>query len=346
MKQSSLAIAILFLLVAGCIFIGPVDPPEPPSPDPVIPDVVLVDSGPVTSQRDGEIIERLRIVSDGDGITIRHDGVTVKLVEVHHRNGHGIRVQGSRATTISDVYISHAGAPETGANESECNNIHVVASPETLIETAYLEKGSSGVWLVDSPNSTVREVHGFDFRGPFPRGQLVQFDKSDDSLLEDFSNVNPLETSWVEDNVSVYQSDRCTIRRGIIDGNNDKTGVGVMLEFADECVVEDVDTIRQGNGSFSSYPGTNNVFRRCRAMDNYCGPTAKGDGPPTSGSLIFASSPEAQGTVFTECAYWNACNPNNILWNRSTVTTADIREQEFEPQPIQVIDLPWRKDER
>jgi hypothetical protein len=35
---------------------------------------------------------------------------------------------------------------------------------------------------------------------------------------------------WTEDNISVYQSDNVTVRRGVIDGNNSPAGDGVMLE--------------------------------------------------------------------------------------------------------------------
>ena len=50
-------------------------------------------------------------------------------------------------------------------------------------------------------------------RGPFPRGQCVQFDKCNSSVLEDFSCENDLNRSWTEDNVNVFESDNVTLRR-------------------------------------------------------------------------------------------------------------------------------------
>jgi hypothetical protein len=60
------------------------------------------------------------------------------------------------------------------------------------------------------------ELH--DASGSVPRGQKVQFDKSPSSILEDFSAENG-PTSWTEDNVSVFRSDRCVVRRGVVSYN-------------------------------------------------------------------------------------------------------------------------------
>ena len=87
-------------------------------------------------------------------------------------------------------------------------------------------------------------------RGPYPRGQLVQFDKSNDCLLEDFSVVNRPGQSWVEDNISVYRSSKCVIRRGLVDGNDSPGGVGIMVEQSASreapVLIEHVDAIPPG----------------------------------------------------------------------------------------------------
>jgi hypothetical protein len=53
-----------------------------------------------------------------------------------------------------------------------------------------------------------------DARGPFPRGQNVQLDRLPNSIAQDFLAENGL-TSLTEDNVSVFRSDRCVVRRGL-----------------------------------------------------------------------------------------------------------------------------------
>jgi hypothetical protein len=42
------------------------------------------------------------------------------------------------------------------------------------------------------PHSRLSMIEGHDQRGPFPRGQLVQWNTSSDGLLEDFSNETSL----------------------------------------------------------------------------------------------------------------------------------------------------------
>ena len=78
-----------------------------------------------------------------------------------------------------------------------------------------------------------------------------QFDKSNNSILRDFSCEND-NSSWTEDNINVYESNNVTIQRGLVDGNNSPSGDGVMFEcgnkahaYMDAGLVEDVDTINQ-----------------------------------------------------------------------------------------------------
>ena len=59
--------------------------------------------------------------------------------------------------------------------------------------------------------------------------RCVQFDKCNNSILEDFSCENS-NASWTEDNVNVYESDNVTVRRGVVDGNNSPSGDGIMFE--------------------------------------------------------------------------------------------------------------------
>jgi len=96
--------------------------------------------------------------------------------------------------------------------------------------------------------------------GPFPRGQCVQFDKCNNSILEDFSCEND-NSSYTEDNVNVFESNNVTVRRGLIDGNNSPSGDGVMYECGDKAhaymtsgLVENVDSVHQGNGLCTEEP--------------------------------------------------------------------------------------------
>lgn len=123
------------------------------------------------------------------------------------------------------------------------------------IHQVQVRGGSSGIYLVTCPLATVTFVEGHEMRGPFPRGQGVQFDKCNHSILTDFSCENS-NASWTEDNINVYESNNVTIRRGLIDGNNSPSGDGVMVEssgipgLVTAGLVDSVDAIRQGNGCF------------------------------------------------------------------------------------------------
>ena len=90
--------------------------------------------------------------------------------------------------------------------------------------------GSSGIELHGCSGADLRKIVAVNVRGPYPRGQAVQFSMSPFSSLRDFYLLNTAQESWVEDVVSVWRSAHCTVRDGLIDGNNSPSGVGVMFE--------------------------------------------------------------------------------------------------------------------
>ena len=92
--------------------------------------------------------------------------------------------------------------------------------------------GSTGIELNTCDGAHISNFVAINMRGPYPRGQCFQCGHSNNVVLEDFycSNDN---TSWTEDNLSLYRSSNVTVRRGLIDGNNSPTGVGVMFEQDD-----------------------------------------------------------------------------------------------------------------
>jgi hypothetical protein len=187
-----------------------------------VPPCDLEESGPIVVSQDDQVIEYLHVIStDGPAIEVAgHTGVVIRNVRVEHAGGPGIEITGGADDVrIENVSVEHTGAPAEGQNPSDqLVNIVCYGSARPTVVGARLTRGSSGVYLVECPDAEVSFVEGHDFRGPFPRGQLVQFDKSDGGVLEDFSVVNPQQTSWPEDNVNVYQSIDIEIRRGLIDG--------------------------------------------------------------------------------------------------------------------------------
>jgi len=307
------------------------------------PTCTLTDSGPVEATADGQVIEGLRITApSGPGIRIQgYKGVVVRNVEVLHADGVGIQVNDAPDAIIEHVAITFTAAPPSGGNASAgFLNISCHQSPGLVVAHARLTRGSSGIYLQDCDGSLLQHIEGHDFRGPFPRGQLVQWNSSDDGVLEDFSVENP-PGSWPEDNVNVYKSSNAIVRRGLVDGNNSPSGVGVIFDGDTSTgLVEDVDAVRMGNGCFSNYAGADgNVFRRTRCRDNIC--EDQGRGLPKSNALMWAGRPGLSALRIEDSTWFAACNPGNIVWPKNSFAVIEVQEADFTLRPPERIQLCW-----
>ena len=304
----------------------------------------LVESGPVVATSQGQLIERLRITAHGSaGITVGGlSDVVIQDCEILHDGAHGIDFSSAPGLTIRRTRVVHTGAPDSGPNPSSgLNNIQGYDSSDVTIESVRLDRGSSGIYLLESPRARMRFIEGHDFRGPLPRGQLVQLDDSDDASLEDFWCDNPAATSWPEDNVSVYVSSNVTVRRGLITGNNAPTGAGVKFDSAIGGLCEDVDTFDMGNGSFSSEEASGVAFVRTRARENHCEGQA-GREPPASGGLVWGASPGSSEIRIEASRYYDLCNPDNLVWDTDVVVPpVDLVEEDFALRAPTVVDFCW-----
>jgi hypothetical protein len=283
-------------------------------------------SGPVISHADGQVIENLDVgASLGNGITVAHRGVVVRNCRIRHAGGHGVHATSATDLTLQDLEIDHVGAPLSGVAASEyCNNVNLDGCPSTIISRVKASRGSSNIYAESSEGTRMSFLELHDARGPMPRGQNVQFNQSPNSILEDFSAENG-PTSWTEDNISVFRSSRCIIRRGLVCYNNSPTGDGVMIEGSFDCIVEDVDAFQQGNGAFAAVPqgeaGCGGcTFLRCRTCQTY-NTIRDGRAAPSSNSLsIFTRiSAGAQKHTITDCHYDALANPKNLIWDLRAV---------------------------
>jgi hypothetical protein len=307
--------------------------------------LTLKHSGPITSQFDGQIIENFDIVSNsGHAISVAHNRVTIRNCRIRHAGGHGVHADGSTGLVLESLEIDHAAAPPRGAGPDESrNNIHLVRCPGAVLSRIKASRGASNIRIEESAGSHVSFVELYDARGPFPRGQNVQFSESPSSVLEDFSGENG-PTSWTEDNISVFRSDKCVIRRGLALYNNSPTGFGVMLEGSFACVVEDVDAVQQGNGAFAAVPsddvGSGGCrFHRCRTRDTYNSMRDIRDAPTSNSLSIYTlRSEKAEKHTVTECSYHNLANPNNLIWDLNAVKTGwSFTARKFVPRsPIRL----------
>ena len=172
----------------------------------------------------------------------------------------------------------------------------------------------------------------------------MQFDKCPDSVLTHFSVEND-HASWTEDNISLFHSDRCIVRDGLIAYNNSPTGDGLMFEGSSYCVAEDVDAIQQGNGSFAAVPNGSKpsggcLFVRCRTRDSY-NSMRDGRAAPSSNGLSFyvKASPGHSLHSITDCHFDNLANPKNLVWQTDALRPGwSLTRQNFTAkEPIRLM---------
>ena len=303
--------------------------------------IPLAPSGRVTSRGDEQVIENLDIdARSGNAVTVLHRRVTIRNCRIRHAGGHGVHALNAAGLMLRDLEIDHVGAPPSGVGPSaNRNNVNIESCPGTIITRVKASRGASNIYALNSEGSRFNLLELHDARGPEPRGQNVQFNKSPDSILEDFSAENG-PTSWTEDNVSVFQSDRCVVRRGLVSYNNSPSGDGVMLEGSFDCLVEDVDAEQQGNGAFAAVPVGNTgsggcTFLRCRTRHSY---NSKRDGravPSSRGLSIYTRiSPGARKHTITDCQYYALVNPRNLIWDVKAVNAGwSFTRRAFAPRP-------------
>lgn len=308
--------------------------------------IALARSGPVASSADGQVMENLDIdAQSGNGITVTHANVTIRNCRIRHSGGHGVRAEGATGLVLQDLEIDHVGAPPAGVGPSEeRNNIDLESCPSTVITRVKASRGSSNIYAIGSERTRMGLLELHDARGPFPRGQNLQLDGCPDSTVEEFSAENG-STSWTEDNISVFRSDRCVVRRGLVYYNNSPTGDAVMIEGSVECLVEDVDAEQQGNGAFAAVPqgkaGSGGcIFLRCRTRQTYN--TARdGRDPPSSNGLSIYTliSPGARKHTITDCHYDALANPSNLIWDLRHVNPGwSFTRQAFAPRhPMRLV---------
>ena len=316
----------------------------------------LRDSPPVVASADGQIIEGLRIVSDGEpAISIEgFEGVVVRNCELHHRDDPGLVFRDAHDLEVRNVVVIHDGAPASGPH-GDSNQANVVGSDSerVVLEHVRAVRGASGIDLENTPGAQLSFIEVHDVRGP-GEAACVRLAESDGALLEDFSCENPLDTARPGDLIEIEASSDCIVRRGMLDGNNAEFGYGVhFTQISGQHhggLVEDVDAIRMTNGSFSCFPfGRDITFRRTRARENICEivsapvPGCSNPGPnggciPGSQGLSWAGSVDSINLVIEASAYFALCW--NVVWPEDVFMTPpeQLVELDFEMRaPIRTV---------
>jgi|GEM_PF-2933781 len=335
----------------------------------------LTSSGPIIVRNNGQVIENLKITAGTEtdcAIKINNfSDVTIRNVEIAHANV-GICAYDSPGVTISTAKIYSTSAPERGPHclhgETYCDstnrdgranadsrlNIRFVRSGNSTVEFAELDKGGSGVSAVSSPNVEIHDLRCLDARGPYPRGNCVQFAGSNNGVLKNFYSLNIKDVSHELDNINMFNSDNAHISHGLLDGSFSINGVGIIADSgSDDLTITDVDFVRTTNAAVAVWAGeTVKVGRNfrvdnVRVKDTSC-ITRDEDLPPSSGGLAVSVHPEAVNPIVTNTVYWNHCRPQASYCTSSGCRSAaggvfDIQEENFVlKDPLQLL-FPWEE---
>ena len=333
----------------------------------------LTRSGRIVTEADGQRVEGLMIDAEGEAPAIRvagHARVVIRHCLIRHADGPGINAEGAGELLIEDCQIICTSAPASGPLATfEALNVRLDGCRTVVMRRLKVERGASGVYAHRCTDVRIGMLEGHDFRGPFPRGQLVQFDKCREAVLEDFSCENRGHTSWSEDNVNCFGCVDPIIRRGFIHGNNSPSGIGVLIENGEGGeggLVQDVDVVYWANGAFSAAENSKGVvFERCRARDGL-GPAASSTnlghldyrgqpipsletwmggqnrGAPLSGQeAFFAYETGAADIEFRDCRYANLPKAPNLAWDQERMTVAEFENVDFTPRASLRLAFPW-----
>merc|ERR1712232_729744 len=303
-------------------------------------------SGPVKVARDGQVVEWLDITTNSTAPAILVEGkkdVIIRNVRIQHEAqtdypyGNGIYFSDAPNITIDDVEVKLVGHSSGPLPDFHNYNIYGSGSPRPQISNLRVSGGSTGVELHNCEGGIVSNFVASNVQGPFPRGQCFQASQSDNVILQDFYCYND-NSSWTEDSISIYRSSNGTVRRGLVDGNNSPSGVGVMIEQDDitksDGLVEDVDAVRMGDGCFSAYGARNIRFVRTRCRENHCDGWS-GRSAPMSHSLLFVAGDESgcncSNIQVEQAQYFAACNPSHLVWSahEGAFTKVDLTEVDF-----------------
>lgn len=317
----------------------------------------LLLSDPLLVTESGTVIENLLIRATGEtpGIFVSGaDNVVIRNVRIEHEKAHGLTVADSPGLRVENIEIINVATPDAGPHDGLYANIDLFRSEDAVITNARVEGGSSGLIAFQSHGLTVDGFEATDQRGPFPRGQGVQLDHTNDATIQNFLIRNDPATAWTEDNINILGSSNVVIRDGVIDGGNSPSGMGVLVETYDEVpssdiLVERVQVTRFYNGAFSAANDSTDVtFRDVYAthgltveeIADVSGENFRG--APLSGQEAYHAYLAGGDIRFENAAYYDLPAAPFFADNPDAVITADIAEalQELADEAFGVT-LPW-----
>lgn len=136
-------------------------------------------------------------------ITIANSrNITIKCLNIGNMPRHGIRITNSQNVKIIDTWIHDL------AGDSPMLAIDIAESTDILLEGNRLEQVRSGVYVLGGTGIVFRGNRVVNVMGPFPRGQMIQFNKvsGPGNVISGNLAINHHGLSYPEDVISIYKS--------------------------------------------------------------------------------------------------------------------------------------------
>jgi hypothetical protein len=157
------------------------------------PDLIRADAVTLTDQHSGQI--EYKMIDAANSISLQNcSNIIIYCCDLH-----SITLSGCTDISVQNCWI-HDSA-QNGIDASGCKNLSV--------EGCRFEKVASGLWIVQS--SAIRFIGNYagNMVGPYPRGQMVQFDKASGggNVVANNYCVNFQGQSHPEDDISMYESE-------------------------------------------------------------------------------------------------------------------------------------------
>ncbi len=154
--------------------------------------VVLPGSAPSRDSADADFKKSEPLVIDGKA------DLTISGLEIANPKGNGITIRNSKRIRIENCKI--------GPCKGEAVNVY--ACEGVTVSGNRFEAVSTGVYALDSRRIEVTRNRCLNVHGPFPRGQLAQFNKvtGGGNRINQNLALNILGKSHPEDVINIYQS--------------------------------------------------------------------------------------------------------------------------------------------
>lgn len=364
MRKLLAAIGIVLALIAPAFSIGVQFQLSAASP--------LIPSGPVTITANGQTVSNLDIVANCTGIDVGgFDNVTIRYVRITKNvscgtsDAFGITTLGADNLTLEYVEVIDAGAPPRGAQPStnkQCvriaNGANFVASNITVYDC------SSGITMSVVNNTTLDSIECHNMRGPYPRGQCVQWNQGTGvHALTNASDEAIPGTAWNEDSFNVYATPNITIDTVTIPmGSDGQSGRGVVVEqFGSfNVLVNNVEAFWTYNGVYGGFEVTPTITFTNMRVSGYQLYGSRGiAGSSNLGATLPAQVVTGAGVDFVTATVVSgiyqklpSVSPDgvillpgdyNIWYNQTNQGTGSVTASSWTPT-ISVIrnDFPWR----